>query len=75
MQVRTAQCIRDAEGKIADFVLNMLEHVGKKIDVVVDWDSFVNHASYTGLHPNQQSALFTNLLNNHISLVLCGYDG
>jgi hypothetical protein len=52
--------------------------VGKKIDVVVDWDSFVNHASYTGLHPNQQSALFTNLLNNHISprsLVLCGYDG
>ncbi len=75
MQVRISQGIRDSEGIIAQLVGQLQGQVGKKIDVVVDWRSFVDHSSFSTLPLAQKSALFANIVSNHVGPVTTGNDG
>jgi hypothetical protein len=75
MQLRTAQGIRDAEKEIAATVNKEQQRIGKKIEAVVQWGSFTDHAKYTALSLDDKTALLRSIQYQHIDNIYTGSNG
>lgn len=75
MQLRTVQGMRDAEKELAQITERTRSSIGKKIEALVEWSSFINDSTYTSLSLDEQTAVFRCIVDQHVETVFTGSYG